>query len=644
MMDRSDHSSAISGPNTQRILKLAVAVCFLLLSYALFALKLPETPGYEISIYANVDKLVWVAVILSIFVGLLIVIYNAFKVKNGSFWLIGLLLCIFSFYIAYIFPHIRGLLIADTGDPLVHLSWMQSQLTLGGITDNPYPFSHLLFIELHLISNVSLQTLVDYTLPFISLLYVIFIVLLGRLISPHRSLTLIIAALSIVPIYGKFQVVFYPNSFPLLLMPVLVYCYFLGDSFPVQGRVCLIIWLLAYPFIYAPVALVVIISLVGMEIARAYLRRTGPLNTEMQTERFTYNPALISFIAFFIWSSTFPVFNTGVKNAYSWLIGETILNPQMKVIENLIVPLGREQIILLILKTYGINIIYGILSIIAGLYLLRYLFLKEKLKTDYIRKFIIIFVAFLFAIPLGLAIYATMLCVAVGRIVGLNYSMWATPLLAGFIIFVICKSISKKWLNFLIIFLVLVITGLSTLGIFTVHRTPFTNQPFLGATYLDTEGIRWFINYMPTDFMVTVRGIDFQSLANYGTSEANRYPEWTNKMWYIDTDRFHPPTSLWPLTVPQHFGYLTKEHFGDWYGLDNYFIITKRFVVASPLIGKLPGFFSVGGMAEPGFDGEDFERFDNADPTVSRLYSNGEFWIYRIKGGTAIYKIPAQKP
>jgi hypothetical protein len=65
--------------------------------------------------------------------------------------------------------------------------------------------------------------------------------------------------------------------------------------------------------------------------------------------------------------------------------------------------------------------------------------------------------------------------------------------------------------------------------------------------------------------------------------------------------------------------------YGQFFAQDRYFVESKLSRMLYPEI--FPEFEHLWR-----FTPEDFHRIDNIDPTVSRIYSNGEFWVHYVQG------------
>ncbi len=74
-----------------------------------------------------------------------------------------------------------------------------------------------------------------------------------------------------------------------------------------------------------------------------------------------------------------------------------------------------------------------------------------------------------------------------------------------------------------------------------------------------------------------------------------------------------------------HFGYEINESYGQSYTEDRYFLESKLSRISYPEI--YPDYKHLWR-----FTPEDFYHLDNSDTSANRIYCNGEFWTYYIKG------------
>jgi hypothetical protein len=143
----------------------------------------------------------------------------------------------------------------------------------------------------------------------------------------------------------------------------------------------------------------------------------------------------------------------------------------------------------------------------------------------------------------------------------------------------------------------------SVVGILAVYHSPYILQVSWQVTRHDVEGSRWFAAHteLPASAWFASLGVPVVT-TGYGTEGK--------------------------IAVPEHFGYQQSEKLGSVLS-STYLVLGRRQTLGSAdatlsrFTASTPHLFSTGYIPA------DFQRLER-DPTVHRLYSNGEFDVLRI--------------
>ena len=200
---------------------------------------------------------------------------------------------------------------------------------------------------------------------------------------------------------------------------------------------------------------------------------------------------------------------------------------------------------------------------------------------------------FLVSGPVWVLIFATTLMVTLGRLLGSNVMMWATPVFAAFALY----EVFGRWKRTGLATVVAVLLCSSMIGVFGVYHSPYILQTNWQITRQEVRGVTWFQTRAHLRF-----GGGFASLGVTSTIPG-RFP------------------------VPEHFGYREHRTLGESFPMDTYVVLTEAFRVSSTRAGLPRAMMS--SWARLRASERDFQKLDR-DPSVCKLYSNGEFDVLRV--------------
>ena len=149
----------------------------------------------------------------------------------------------------------------------------------------------------------------------------------------------------------------------------------------------------------------------------------------------------------------------------------------------------------------------------------------------------------------------------------------------------------------------------ATIGLFNAFPSPIISDCYFHATHMEFEGTEWFLEHQNGES----RSLQLTfALARFAKASAgSAIPANFNG----EGKEYQPPN---------HFGYKENRTLGMAFAKDMYFVDSRISRVAPLLFPEYVHLLK--------FMPKDFYYLDNHDPTTSRIYCNGEFWIYCVKG------------
>ncbi|MBA7676114.1 hypothetical protein ES703_84355 [subsurface metagenome] len=260
--------------------------------------------------------------------------------------------------------------------------------------------------------------------------------------------------------------------------------------------------------------------------------------------------------------------------------------------------LSLAQAIEYSLRLHGVHLLYFIISGIITVLVWKRLFSRREIGWSYIA-FSFLFVVFALAVPLStLAGYM----VAFERL--LLYAVFAATILNGLGLYMLLREQHQKTVVLASITLLIM---LATMGIFNVNTSPLIKSTNQQVTTMELEGTEWFLAYRD------------EELPSYRTF----FVEYSHV--YALTGYLAQPKNIVVANMsPLHFGYEQYQMFGESYESDNYFLNNKLSRVRDPEV-----FPEIKDTWR--YTPSDYEQLEQ-DPSVARIYHNGEFEIFYVTG------------
>jgi len=594
---------------TRRTYSLISIVCFILIAAALILIHSSPAHGYELSLYSSVSPLVWVFLILSVVGGLTIIANEAFAGDRQShWWLAGLAVLILAYIVISIIPPLRGYVIYGRGDILTHAGWVKDMLSVGNIaTYDYYPVLHTLIAQVSEIFGIDYITVMNYLPSLFALLHVISIYLLSKTVLSNRGQVLMATAcgtllvawgnITLATRYGCF-----PTSLSTLIVPLVLFIYFKAkDTRLFQYQVMLIILLVLMPFFHPLCAAMLILFFIIIEISPVLFRsvigvqRIGQNSFNTVRRRINLVPSFILFVMLFSWISGFIFFTNRLNNFYNFLLGEMGTGKGVVIAGWLSeLNLGLGDTVLLFFKLYGDIFIYCILTAIAIMLIIKIYRISPDISLERMLALAACFVVS------GFILVLLLLTNIIGPMRMLGFMSIFSIMLGGFILYELGK---RK--NFYKAIVISVLAVVAIIGIFHTYNSPYTLQPNDQFTQMDRQGYSWAFHYSDGNTVFTTFGVhSIHRFANVvlGNMETSDRGDITIRV-----------------DMPDHFNYGQYTTLGESFIKDTYFVITES--------NRLT-FTQIWAEADR-YSKSDFDELET-DPTVTRLYTNGELEVYQV--------------
>lgn len=567
----------------RRIFNLAfISVFTIFVLLEIIILKTPPAKGYEISIYAVYPSFFWGLIILSVTVIWVILMYCSITTKMDRREVIFLpvFAMIVVKMILLLLPLFRGYLFYGRADTVYHLSYIKEIVKTKEYvieqTHNYYPHIHMLGALIYYLTGYSIYELPIILVLTFNLLYILGFVILSRAIGLNSA----IAVLFILP----FQFSFYhtnvlPSFFALYTVPMILYLYHkktickneINKHTTNINRISLIttIFLIALVFLHPATTFYFILTLVAFALTAKFVYRT---NTDVKT---TLNYILLASIVLVGWYFSFSRLQNDFRRVFYWFIG--IYN-KPSVVEYQLNILSRAELPFLLvldvlIKRYGVAVIYLIISLACVVYYLYKILVKEdknnnKISLSYFLAFVIV------SATSSLQLFAYLLEYSPIRV--MRFSIFIGTILS---ILILTKFVSpqnlrfqltKKLAIYITIFLLIYISTI--ISIFNIYQSPLINVRNGQVTLMEVNGLEWLSkNKDENTYVQSHVGTFFKAylvFAEVGRSTMSKEAIRKINSIYIETP------------IPTHFGYESNSSIVQTVNYrSEYLIMSKRGLV-----------------------------------------------------------------
>jgi hypothetical protein len=574
----------------------------------------PAAKGYEISLYNAYPLSFWALIIGSVTCGIIFLVYQIFFNKIGKLWIFGLIILFLINLTILLLPTFRGYVTLGRGDVLTHIGYAKEILSSTHFTtSNIYPAIHILLTNLSLLTGLTPELFAQLIPIFFTMFYMIFIFLLARIISQNRGQILLIATFGCLLMFGHENEMLAPSVECFYLLPFMLFLLFKMQSSTNRVSYFLAICasLIIIPIFHpgeGTIFLVLTFLCFGL-VAWLYRRIKHPVQIDPLSS-VKYKPvffvSLTLLIVWFIWFSYTSTFIGTVLSIWDWLIyaiGKTTAMEYAAILEK--ASLSTFDFIILFFKMFGQVVIYCAITLAMFFVMLKkFIFNKYQIDIQQLN-FSILFA--IFGILMFVAFFSNIIWVGYGR--EMRYVIFAATILNGLGLYSLFHKKHRR-LGTVLITIVLITTA--TFGIFNTYPSPLTRDNNSQVTAMETIGVTWFLSHQNSNLLIDNLNVDQLRFSNLILGIQNI-----------------PSNIRYNSLPPDHFGYTNNSMYGEFYNFDRYFIDSKLSRIINPSV--FPEYASLWR-----FSSEDFYRLDYTDPSVNKIYSNGEFWVYYIHGSNAL--------
>jgi len=584
---------------------------FLFLS-AIVVASIPPATDYEISIYKAYPSYFWFFLIGGMSCGILILINQAFSERKTNWWIIGLCIIISSNSLFLSLPYFHGYFLYERGDALSHIGWMKDISLMGHISSgNFYPIVHILGTITSQVLDLDFEKVTYMFFALWSSIYLLNVYLLALTISNSYRQALLIMVFGSPLIFSIYHLTLHPSMLSLFMVPLLLFFFHLGQKRqnPIANNFLLV--LLGFLITFAhPITCLFVITALSILNLFLYIQQRklsfSLINPNSQKLKMEYRLPLVMFCAFFIWYSSFAVFEQSVRKVFEFLVyesGMNIVESHTSLLKMSGITVG--QTIKLFLYRYGAAAIYCIISFCSAILALRSNWNKKSLPpSPSLIYSVLFFAALLFSAFFIWGFPGGEHTTSIVRY--LRFVLMIAPFLCGLTFYELISQDRKKLIG---AFLTLLILTVVTLSLLSIYGGPHTVRPNLQVTQMDITGTRFFSTYQNRDIPVATTGVELRRFEDFNFG--------------IEVRPFKR-AKLWAELIPSHFGYQEHGTLSEVYTEETYLLISRKNIVDINIYPQ-----NVRPKVHQ-YNEEDLQRL-KIDPSVAQIYNNRGFevWIVR---------------
>lgn len=587
-------------PLVQRALAL---ISLISLAYALILIILtPAATGYELDIYEAIPYSVWVSIIISLMGSYAIIALSISFPRAGKFHVVGMLLTLLSFISLLIIPLSRGYYSFGRGDVMTHLGYIVDILNGGtylggrvGVEDS-YPLIHLIGSQIVMIGGIDAGT-ISFIVPiFFTTFFSVGVYLMATYLSKESTAGLIAFVICTPLLYRYVFLMYAPSAIFLMFFPILMGAV-ISSSLRKDYRFVL---LSIFAVLLAPLlhpgdgTLVMVMVFVVLVLWKLFSKHyfVTQARHELSGGRLM-NLMAILVIAWIALISTTTTFSWNVTQIWSDLVYGNVANssiassssvPAISSISNFFDSL--EPGVLLLISVLVLSIIPIVISVRRGL--------NVQIGD------LLVVLGALFLLSILLYFYTPSVWLGSGRI--LRYFTLFLGVVLALVLFGYCKKGARAKIGVGVLMMVIILP-LTLGGLGTIFFAP-SNGPYGDCvSRMEVSGMDWVFESGNTSIRIDEIGI---SQVRFSGLILGTGVEQSNVRYWSSAD------------PPRNFGYGVNDLYGESYSEDRYLVCN----MLSGMIGSGDRYWN-------------FTRLNGLDPSVSRVYSNGEFWGYYIDGRTS---------
>jgi hypothetical protein len=608
------------------VLKTIMIIAFLCIILALIIIIItPPAAGYEISIYNAFPWYLWLLIIVSIFLGQMIVFIDIFynsPEENNRMWFIGIIAIMIPVIILLFLTYIRGYPIYGRGDHLTHIGWIKGIIDTGTIQkSNFYPDMHILAASLTEICGCNVYDTANFMPRFFFFLSPISLYLFLKIIfNKKNEIKLAIVLFSSVLFFAAFATYFAQYYQSFLFTPLILYLYFKrGISKNVFAfSILFIILIVSYNF-YHPInslllTFVFLIILFILYLLPRMMSEDYKINfVKTLIKDKSLNALLIISLLFFLWYFSFSYIIGSFYQVFSSIFYNTdvsFIQSQVSIV-NTYKPQMIDLLRLLILN-YGVFLIITLISFVYLLYFLLYTIIKryrDKQRFKFTFNFLFFGLAFLLFSFISAAGILANLIVGWQRFAGWAYFFSIAFISPAIYIIIMNNKIRIGFFKFYtktfkIVILSIILISLVVISTISLYRSPINGDTNLQVTAMELKGMEWILHHRNNKIFMDQLGIDQQ-----------RYSDaiYTYNLSLSEIIRKN-------VVVPDHFTYNNKTSLGLYYKENRYLMIAKLGKIFYPEM--YPNYKN-----HWRFNPEDFDKLQSDNAEI-KIYVNGDFEAY----------------
>ena len=607
----------------QRVQKILTAVGANCLSVAIFlAVVSPRAQGFEVSLVDAYPYYFWILAALATMCGISVIVLEAFAINESNRWISGLAVVAASNSLLLLLPLLHGYASYPAGDAQTHLGYMKDIVDTGYIgVSNFYPIVHLLgaeWMEVGGINSLALPVLL-YTSWSVTFLFSI--CALSRVLAGTRKERFLIVAFASPLLFSNMQTVIHPSMLALFLIPFLLYAHQRRqrvDTGQVETTIVLLLLTFAITFTHPVTALYTILLLSSLVFSRSMaimLRGRQRLTRHpLRTGMLSYRVPLLMSVTFFIWYLSFASITRSVAKVFEWLVSpnaNSIFIQQTSLLA--LSGLGPSQAAVLLVFRYGGIALYLVTSLVATVWILSRRVASDGPGNSPGSSYAIAFLV-------GLAVSGYSLLGYTGEFDPVRVSRFfllISPLVCG-LAFACVRGNERRSERLLggslrrgqRELVVGLLVGATLLSVIGMYSSPLNAQGNWEVSGMEVAGSGWFFEHQQ------------HGLLTFTTTAPGYFKRFQDLTCGVDNC---PPAmqANFALTqVPSHFGYPANATITSALRSSSGYLITDQVGRINPLV--IPA--NVRPQVHQ-YTSEDFLRL-SADPSVSAIYSNGEFEVW----------------
>lgn len=595
------------------VVKCLIALAFGLTAFSSILMALtPPATGYEISIYAAFPLFAWIAIVISIAIGISLLVLSPihkcrFAVKYA------LPIVILNYTIVLCLPLIRGYFISfdPNYDTLYHIAEARSIYESGHINPrNWYPVIHVLLASINMF-DVPFEIGIVALTAFFSCILISFYFMLARCLQGPTYEGLLISASAIPLLFFIYHRILMPSYCSLFLVPLVLYMIHrvrvISNYIPYAILGILTCVLIVF---FHPLTAIITLSL----IFAFFVSDKFPCfnaDSGSRGNRILYVFLIIS-VVFFLWqlrNVNFAIFfGKNVPLTIDYFLnsqfGNNIVSDQMQILNA--DPNSESVPILLviegIIKIYGILIAYVAIGVAVSASILKDIWRR---KSTYFHSTSALQYA------CGLALMALLLTgLATGEIHrAAQYVLILSPILVGIGLYMFTQfwRIDLKSMSYVIV--IIFICFVAILGIFSIYQSPWHYGYNQMTTFSEKSGLNWYISNYEESIVLVSPFLETRSWAAYYYGDM-----WSDKR-----------IKQYDYKIPTDFGYDKNRPSIYLPDLKTYYLFTNEKMRQYHL-----GASDYRKPLIPQYTEYGFQRL-GGDNSIEKIYSTGDFVTWLVK-------------